>query len=48
MVGHQVEVPIMGNRNKRVIFGTFNPKTGHICLDVSLKWNQDGFQKDGG
>jgi len=44
MVGHQVEVPITGNRNKRVIFGTLNPKTGHICLDVSLKWNQDGFQ----
>jgi DDE superfamily endonuclease len=41
----QVEVPIIGNRNKRVLYGGLNIKTGAICLDQALKWNQDSFQE---
>jgi DDE superfamily endonuclease len=40
-----VEVPIMGNRNKRVLYGALNPRSGAICLDQALRWNQDSFQK---
>ena len=43
-IGQQAEVPITGNRNKRVLYGALNPKTGHICLDQALKWDQDTFQ----
>ena len=42
--GQQAEVPITGNRQKRVLYGALNPKTGHICPDRALKWNQDTFQ----
>jgi DDE superfamily endonuclease len=38
-IGEQARVPITGNRDKRVLYGTMNPKTGEICLD------QDSFQK---
>jgi transposase len=40
-----VEVPIIGNRNKRVLYGALNPKNGAICLDWAQKWNQDSFQE---
>ena len=43
-VGHQAEVPITGNRDKRVVFGALNPATGAVLLDESAKWNQDAFQ----
>src|SRR5918999_6451526 len=43
--GKPVEVPIMGNRNKRVLYGALNPRSGAICLDQALRWNQDSFQK---
>lgn len=43
-VGQQAEVPITGNRDKRVVFGALNPRTGAVWLDESAKWNQDAFQ----
>jgi hypothetical protein len=43
--GVPAEVPITGNRNKRVLYGTLNIKTGAVCLDQALKWNQESFQE---
>lgn len=43
-VGHQAEVPITGNRDKRVVFGALNPATGAVLLDAAAQWNQDAFQ----
>jgi DDE superfamily endonuclease len=43
--GRPVEVPIIGNRNKRVLYGALNPRAGEICLDRALRWNQDSFQE---
>jgi transposase len=40
-----VAVPITGNRNKGVLYGALNVKSGAICLDQALKWNQDSFQE---
>lgn len=42
--GEQAEVPITGNRSKRILYGALNPKTGALCLDQALRWNQDSFQ----
>jgi DDE superfamily endonuclease len=39
------EVPITGSRNKRVLYGTLNIKTGAVCLDQALQWNQESFQE---
>ena len=38
-------VPIIGNRNKQVLYGALNIKTGAICLDQAQKWDQDSFQE---
>ena len=43
--GRAVEVPIIGTRNKGVLYGALNIKTGAICLDQAQKWNQDSFQE---
>ncbi len=43
--GQEVAVPTMGNRNKRVLYGALNIKTGAICLDQAQQWNQDSFQE---
>jgi hypothetical protein len=43
--GAQVAVPITGSRNKGVLFGALNVKSGAICLNQALKWNQDSFQE---
>jgi transposase len=45
--GKPVEVPIMGSRNKRVLYGTLNIGTGAICPDIigAEKWNQESFQE---
>ena len=40
----QAQVPITGNRDKRVVFGALNPATGAVWFDESAKWNQDAFQ----
>ena len=44
-VGEQAEVPITGNRARRVVFGALNAKTGAVWLDESAQWNQDAFQE---
>jgi hypothetical protein len=38
--GKPVEVPIMGNRNKGVLYGALNPRTGEICLDQAQKTSE--------
>jgi hypothetical protein len=43
-VGEQAEVPITGNRSKRVVFGALNVGTGTVCLDEAAGWNQHSFQ----
>jgi hypothetical protein len=43
-VGQQAEVPITGNRAKRVVYGTLNVATGGLLLEEAAKWNQDSFQ----
>ena len=43
--GKPVEVPIIGNRNKRVLYGGLNIKTGAICLEQAQKRNQESFQE---
>ena len=43
-VGEQAEVPITGNRSKRVVYGTISVGQGSVCLDSGERWNQDGFQ----
>src|SRR5262245_10995154 len=43
-VGEQAEVPVTGNRAKRVGYGALNVGTGTILLDRAAKWNQGSFQ----
>jgi hypothetical protein len=44
LVGEQAEVPITGNRDRKVVFGALNPATGRLWLDEAPKWNQYAFQ----
>src|SRR2546430_2677408 len=44
-VGEQAEVPVTGNRDKKVVFGALNPATGTLWLDEAAKWNQHTFQE---
>jgi hypothetical protein len=43
--GKPVEVPIIGNRHKGVLYGALNVRTGEIHLNQAQKWNQDSFQE---
>ena len=43
--GHQAEVPITGNRAKRILYGALNPKSGDLLLGESLRWNQEEVQR---
>jgi hypothetical protein len=43
-VGRQAEVPITGNRSKRVVSGALNVGTGTLRLDRAAKWDQLSFQ----
>ena len=46
LLGEPAEVPIVGNRAKRVVYGTLNVGSGSLCLDhTSENWNQDTFQE---
>lgn len=38
--GEQVEVPISGSRNRRILHGAINIHTGDVLLEVSPKWQQ--------
>lgn len=42
--GEQAEVPITGNRDRRVLFGAMAVGTGTLCLDRAAQWNQASFQ----
>jgi len=39
-IGTQVEVPISGNRGKRILHGALNVATSDVALWVSEEWNQ--------
>lgn len=43
--GEAVEVPIMGNHARRVLYGVLNPKSGTLLLHRAKKWNQAEFQQ---
>jgi hypothetical protein len=43
-VGRQAEVPITGNRAKRVLYGALSVRTGSACLDEAGRWDQRTFQ----
>lgn len=42
--GEQARVPITGERAKRVVWGALHIGTGHMVLEVTERWNQEGFQ----
>jgi hypothetical protein len=43
-VGEQAEVPVTGDRSRRVLYGALSVKTGSACLDEAGRWNQQTFQ----
>jgi hypothetical protein len=43
--GAQAEVPVTGNRAKRVLYGALNPATGALLLEEAARWNQWTFQE---
>ena len=43
-MGRQAEVPITGNRARRVLYGALNIGTGTLLLDRAARWNQHSFQ----
>ena len=44
-LGEQAEVPVTGNRSKRVLYGALGVRTGSACLDEAARWNQQTFQE---
>ncbi len=42
--GTQARVPITGERAKRVVWGAMAIRTGRAVLQVTERWNQEGFQ----
>lgn len=43
-VGQQVEVPITGNRAKRILHGAINIRSGAIALGITEDWDADTHQ----
>jgi len=43
-VGRQVEVPITGNRAKRILHGAINIATGDVVLAITPEWDADSHQ----
>jgi len=39
-IGEQVQVPITGNRSKRILHGAINIKTGDISLLITKEWTK--------
>lgn len=39
--GEQIRVPITGNRQKRILHGAINIRTGEVVLLITEEWNQD-------
>ena len=44
-VGEQAKVAISGNRQKRVLYGVLNIKSGRLLTVIREKWDQEGFQQ---
>jgi transposase len=43
-IGEQRCVPVTGNRDKRVLHGVLNVRTGAVLLLITKKWNQQTHQ----
>lgn len=43
-IGEQVEVPITGNRSKRVLHGAINIKSGDLALLITEEWIKETHQ----
>src|SRR4029077_11477387 len=43
-IGEQVQVPITGNRAKRVLHGAINVKSGDVALLITEEWIQETHQ----
>jgi transposase len=43
-VGQQIQVPISGNRAKRILHGAMNITTGAVCLFISHEWDAETHQ----
>lgn len=43
-LGQQVQIPITGNRAKRVLHGALNIQTGAVVLWITERWDQDTHQ----
>ncbi len=43
-IGEQRRIPITGNRDKRVLHGVLNIRSGDVLLLVTKKWNQETHQ----
>jgi hypothetical protein len=43
-LGQQVQIPITGNRAKRVLHGALNIQTGAVVLWITDRWDQDTHQ----
>jgi transposase len=39
--GHPVEVPISGNRRKRILHGALNIRSGDVLLFITNEWDQE-------
>lgn len=42
--GQSVEVPITGDRERRILYGAINIATGEVALLISLEWTQQTHQ----
>jgi transposase len=43
-IGEQCDVPITGNRRKRILHGCLNIRSGETLLLITAEWNQDTHQ----
>lgn len=43
-IGEQVEVPITGNRSKRILHGAINVKSGDVALLITEEWVKETSQ----
>jgi hypothetical protein len=40
-IGSQIEVPISGNRQKRILYGAINIHRGTVALLIAEEWNKE-------
>jgi hypothetical protein len=43
-IGQQVQVPITGNRAKRILHGAINVKSGDVALLITAEWTKETHQ----